>query len=52
MKNKHAIGIDVSKNTLDVVCHVNGAYINVSNNLTGYTRIMPWVKKQVNKEIV
>ena len=52
MKKKHAIGIDVSKDTLDVVCHVNGAYIKVSNNRTGYKQMISWVKKQVSKELI
>lgn len=51
MKNKHAIGIDVSKDTLDVVCHVNGAYIKVSNNRTGYRQLLSWARKQVSKEL-
>jgi|SRR6185503_2858071 transposase len=51
MKHKHAIGIDVSKNTLDVVCHVNGAYIKVENNQIGFKRMLSWVDKQVNREL-
>ncbi|MCY7409844.1 MAG: IS110 family transposase [Chitinophagales bacterium] len=51
MKLKHAIGIDVSKDTLDVICHVNGAYIKVQNNRTGFKQLLSWVKKQVGKEL-
>lgn len=51
MKFKHAIGIDVSKDTLDVVCHPTGAYIKVSNNNTGFKQLLSWVKKQVCKEL-
>jgi transposase len=51
MKFKHAIGIDVSKDTLDVVCHLTGAYIKVSNNSAGFKQLLSWVKKQVCKEL-
>lgn len=51
MKFKHAIGIDVSKDTRDVVCHLTGAYIKVSNNSAGFKQLGSWVKKQVRKEL-
>lgn len=51
MKFKHAIGIDVSKDTLDVVCHVNGAYIKVANNRTGYKQMISWIRKQISNEL-
>jgi transposase len=51
MKFKHAIGIDVSKDTLDAVCHLTRAYIKVSNNNAGFKQLISWVKKQVHKEL-
>jgi len=51
MKFKHAIGIDVSKDTLDAVCHLSGAYLQVSNNSAGFKQLLSCVKKQVNKEL-
>ncbi len=52
MKFKHAIGIDVSKDTLDIICHVNGAYLKVLNNRAGFKQLLSWVKKQVGKELL
>lgn len=46
MKFNHVIGIDVSKFTLDCVCHHNGAYLQVENTRKGYLQLMKWVRKQ------
>ncbi len=51
MKFKHAIGIDVSKDTLDVVCHPSSTYIKVSNNKVGFKQILSWSKKLLGKEL-
>jgi len=51
MKHKHAIGMDVSKNTLDVVCHLNAAYIQVENNQNGFKKMLSWAKRQVSREL-
>ena len=51
MKFKHAIGIDVSKNTLDAVCHLTAAHLKVSNDSSGFKQLLSWVKKQVCKEL-
>jgi transposase len=46
MKFNHVIGIDVSKFTLDCVCHHNGAYLQVENSRKGYLRLLKWARKQ------
>ena len=51
MKHKHAIGIDVSKETLDVVCHLNAAHIQVENTPSGFKKMLAWVKRQVKGEL-
>jgi transposase len=51
MKFKHAIGIDVSKDTLDVVCHLNGAHLKVKNNQGGFKKMLTWIRRQVNLEL-
>lgn len=51
MKFKHAIGIDVSKATLDAVCHLNAAYIQVSNDTAGFKKLLSWAQKQVSKQL-
>ena len=47
MNHKHAIGIDVSKQTLDVVCQTTAAHIQVQNNPKGFNKMLSWVKKQI-----
>jgi transposase len=51
MNHKHAIGIDVSKQTLDVVCHTTSAHIQVENNQKGFSKMLTWVNKQVKTEL-
>ena len=46
MQFKHVIGIDVSKFTLDCVCHHNGAYLQVENHHKGYKQLLKWARKQ------
>lgn len=50
MKNyKEAIGIDVSKHTLDVSCHVLGKHKVFTNDIKGYRSMLSWVGKLVNE---
>jgi transposase len=46
MQFDHVIGIDVSKFTLDCVCHHNGAYLQVENQNKGYQQLLKWARKQ------
>lgn len=48
MKNyKEAIGIDVSKKTLDVSCHLLGKHKVFTNDPRGYRSMLSWVGKEV-----
>lgn len=48
MKNyKEAIGIDVSKKTLDVSCHLLGKHKVFTNDIRGYRSMLSWVEKEV-----
>ena len=48
MKNyKEAIGIDVSKKTLDVSCHLLGKHKVFTNDIRGYRSMLSWVGKEV-----
>lgn len=46
MKFKEALGIDVSKKTIDVILHLNSNYHQFENNVKGYKAMLQWVKKQ------
>jgi transposase len=51
MKFNHVIGIDVSKYTLDCVCHRNGAYLQVDNHHKGYLQLLKWAQKQCGVDL-
>jgi len=44
MKKKHFFGIDVSKETLDVVHHATSGYLRISNNADGFEKLLTWFK--------
>ena len=46
MKFKEALGIDVSKKTIDVMLHLNSNYCQFENNVKGYKAMLQWAKKQ------
>lgn len=47
MKNyEEAVGIDISKNTLDVSCHLLQCHRVFTNDLKGYQSMLNWVKKK------
>jgi len=48
MKFKEALGIDVSKKTIDVILHLNSNYHQFENNVKGYKAMLQWVKKQTS----
>ncbi len=52
MKKNFIIGIDVSKSKLDVHCHGQLKQLMVSNDTTGYKKLLRWIKKEVTKELV
>ncbi len=40
MKFKEALGIDVSKKTIDVILHLNSNYHQFANNVKGYKAML------------
>ena len=52
MEFKHYVGIDVSKNTLDVAVITNANdkpnHIQISNNKSGFKQLTSWFKKMAN----
>ena len=46
MKIKEALGIDVSKRTIDVILHLNSDYCQFENSVKGFNTMLGWVKKQ------
>lgn len=50
MKNcEEAVGIDVSKNTLDAYCYVKGVHQVFSNDISGYRKLIKWANGQAQK---
>jgi transposase len=48
MEFKEALGIDVSKKTIDAILHLNSSYRQFENNVKGYKAMLQWVKKQTD----
>lgn len=46
MKFKEALGIDVSKKTIDVKLHLAGVHYKFANKVKGYKSLLAWVKKR------
>lgn len=46
MEFKEALGIDVSKKTIDVKLHLAGVHHKFDNKVKGYKTLLRWVKKQ------
>jgi len=45
MKFKEALGIDVSKKTIDVILHLDGSYHQFNNTVKGFKEMLQWQKK-------
>jgi len=45
MKFKEALGIDVSKNTIDVMLHLDSNYHQFNNTVKGFKEMLKWQKK-------
>ena len=48
MKFKEALGIDVSKKTIDVMLHLSRGYCQFENSIKGYKAMLTWLRKQTN----
>lgn len=49
---EEAVGIDVSKKTLDVSCYLTSTHRVFSNDVKGYRSLLVWIKKQVGSKSV
>src|SRR5215204_2886335 len=46
MKIQHIIGADLSKKSIDLVCHLQSTHIQVENTVTGFKDLMRWLRQQ------
>ena len=46
MKVQHIVGADLSKKTIDLVCHTTGDYIQIENGVNGFKAFLKWIAKQ------
>ena len=46
MKLQHIIGADLSKKSIDLVCHLQNAHTQVENSITGFKDLIQWLRQQ------
>jgi len=46
MKVQHIIGADLSKKSIDLVCHLLKSHVQIENTITGFKDLMQWFKHQ------
>lgn len=46
MKVQHIIGADLSKKSIDLVCHLLKSHIQIENTVTGFKYLMQWLGQQ------
>jgi len=46
MKLQHIIGADLSKRSIDLVCHLLKSHIQIENRITGFTDLLKWLRQQ------
>ncbi len=46
MKVQHIIGADLSKKSIDLVCHLLNTYIQIENSIAGFKNLMQWMRQQ------
>ena len=46
MKVQHIIGADLSKKSIDLVCHLLKSHVQIENTITGFKDLMQWFKQQ------
>jgi transposase len=46
MKLQHIIGADLSKKSIDLVCHLLNTHIQIENSITGFNDLLQWFKQQ------
>lgn len=46
MKLQHIIGADLSKKSIDLVCHLQNTHIQIGNSIAGFKDLMQWMEQQ------
>lgn len=46
MKLQHIIGADLSKKSIDLVCHLKNTHIQTENSIAGFKDLLRWLKLQ------
>jgi transposase len=46
MKVQHIIGADLSKKSIDLVCHLQSTHIQIENTVTGFKNLVQWLRQQ------
>jgi transposase len=46
MKIQHIIGADLSKKSIDLVCHLLNTHLQIENSITGYKDLLQWMWQQ------
>lgn len=46
MKVQHIIGADISKRTIDLVCHLSGCHLCIENTPKGFEQMLKWIEHQ------
>ena len=45
-KIQHIIGADLSKKSIDLVCHLLKSHVQIENSLAGFKNLMQWMRQQ------
>jgi transposase len=45
MKLQHIIGADLSKKSIDLVCHLQNTHIQIENAIAGFKDLLQWMRK-------
>lgn len=46
MKVQHIIGVDLSKKSIDLVCHLFKSHLQIENNDAGFKNLLRWLRQQ------
>lgn len=46
MKVQHIVGADLSKKTIDLVCHLSGSHLQIENSPAGFKQMLKWFNQQ------
>ena len=46
MKVQHIIGADLSKKSIDLVCHLLKSHVQIQNTVTGFKELIQWMRQQ------